>query len=126
MTTIGVGVTLMVLGMAQLTYRRPAMYNVPGKDALLSLPPDAQRPFLEQLALFMTLLATGVMFLFAAIQFDMWRVAMTDQRGLSLVSWSTMAVFFGGLLLALPLWTMRFKRDVTAAHQATTGTGRAS
>ena len=117
LTTIGVCVTSMVLGLAHIAHRRPAMYNVPGKEEMLSLPQDARRPFVEQLAMFMTVVATGVMLLFAAIQFDMWRVATTDQRGLSAVSWSVMGVFFCGMLLGLPVWLMRFQRGVSAAHR---------
>ncbi|MEQ1693487.1 MAG: DUF1648 domain-containing protein, partial [Gemmatimonas sp.] len=35
MTTIGVCITLLLLGMAHLTYRRPELYNMPGKDEML-------------------------------------------------------------------------------------------
>jgi hypothetical protein len=105
---IGVCTTLLMVGLAQITHRRPDLYNVPGKAEMLGLPAERQRPFLEQLAMFMTLLATSVLLLFMAIHYDTWRVAMGDQRGLS---WSPSAMFLcGGMVIAVPLWLLRFKR----------------
>lgn len=115
---IGVCTTLLMLGLAQITHRRPDLYNVPGKAEMLGLPAERQRPFLEQLAMFMTLLATSVLLLFMAIHYDTWRVAMGDQRGLSMVSWSAMFLCVGGMTLAVPFWMLRFKRGVSAAASA--------
>ncbi len=116
---IGVCTTLLVLVMAQWAFSRPAMYNVPGKQALLALPKAQQRPFVEQLAMFMTLLATSVLLIFVAIHYDSWRVAMGAQNGLSAVSWTAIGVNVGGLLIGLPLWLMRFGRLVSAAAGGT-------
>ena len=115
---IGVCTTLLMVGLAQITHRRPDLYNVPGKAEMLGLPAERQRPFLEQLAMFMTLLATSVLLLFMAIHYDTWRVAMGDQRGLSMVSWSAMFLCVGGMVIAVPLWLLRFKRGVSTAASA--------
>lgn len=118
---IGMCTTLFMLGMAQLSFGRPAMYNVPGKEELLALPAAAQQPFVEQLAMFMTLMGTSVLLLFVALHYDAWRVAMGAQRGLSMISWAAIGLSLGGTTLALPIWMLRFKRGVTAAH---VGSGR--
>lgn len=116
LTAIGVCTTVMMLGLAEMAHRNPGLYNVPGKMEMLSLPPAQQRPFLEQLALFMTVTATSVLWLFIAIHYDMWRVAMEKQTSLSAVSWSAMIVVIGGTLIATPVWMWRFKRAVVATH----------
>lgn len=124
---IGVGATLLMLGMAQLSFNRPSMYNVPGKDALLALSPEQQRPFIEQLAMFMTFIGTSVLLLFMAIHYDTWRTAMGDQRGMSMVSWAAIALCLGTAIIALPIWMLQFKRNVSAAHaQSRVSTQRAS
>lgn len=116
---IGVCTMLLMLGLAESAHRNPGLYNVPGKTEMLSLPPAAQRPFLDQLAMFMTIVSTGVLWLFVAIHFDMWRVATGNANALSAVSWTAIAVSLGGGLLITPFWMFRFKRDVMAAHAAT-------
>jgi len=124
---IGVCATLLVLGLAQRSLARPSMYNVPGKAELLALPPTLQEPFIEQLAMFMTLLGTSVLMLFIAIHYDAWRVAMGAQRGLSMVSWTAIGLNLGGVLIALPLWMVHFRRRVLSAHAgARMGNNRAS
>jgi hypothetical protein len=100
------------------------MYNLPGKDALLSLPAEQQRPFIEQLAMFMTLMGTSVLVLFMAIHYDTWRTAMGAQRGLSIVSWTAIALNLGGALIALPIWMLQFKRSVSTAHEHATASHR--
>lgn len=127
MTTIGICVTLLTLGLAQITQRRPSLYNIPGKEDLLSLPTEEQRPYLEQVALFMTLVSSTVVAIFAAIQYDMWKVATSDQQGLSYVSWSAIALCIGGTMLGTPFWLVRFQSRVAAAKAAiTNGARRAS
>ena len=80
LTAIGVATTAMVLGIAQFTHAKPSMYNIPGKEKLLALPKDVQAPLLEQLAMWMTLLALSMVILFAAMQYDTWRVATTSRK----------------------------------------------
>lgn len=115
MPAIGVSVTLLMLGISQLTRNRPDLLNVPGKNELLALPPREQHPFVEQLATLMTLTATSVLLIFAAMHYDMWRTAIGEQRGLSIVSWTVIGVDLGVFLIGLPLWMAQFKRGVTAA-----------
>jgi uncharacterized membrane protein len=124
---IGVCATILMLGLAELSLRRPSMYNIPGKSELLALPEAEQRPFVEQLAMFMTLLGTTTLLLFVAIHYDSWRVTMSDQRGLSMVSWTAIGLSLGGALIVLPLWMLQFRRNVVAAHaQLHTSPRRAS
>lgn len=111
---IGTGTMVLILGLAQMTQRRPDLYNIPGKATLLALHASQQRPFLEQIALVMTLLATSVLVLFIAIHVDSWRVATAGQRGLSMVSWAAMAVSFVGATIAMPLWMLRMGRRLAA------------
>ena len=115
---IGVVATLLMLGMAEMSLTRPNMYNVPGKNELLALPHEEQRPFVEQLATFMTLTGTSVLLIFVAIHYDTWRTAMGEQRGMSMVSWAAIALSLSGVLIAMPLWMAQFKRSVSAAHSA--------
>ena len=115
LTIIGVCTTAFLLVTAQRADSRPEMFNIPGKAALLSLPRDLQAPFLEELATWMTGLSLVVIVQFAAIQYDMWRVATSSQRGLSLVSWSAMGIGFGGFMLGTIVWMVYFRRAVVAA-----------
>ena len=127
MPAIGVCATLLVLGLAHHSSGRPSMYNVPGKDELLALPAAVQQPFVEQLALFMTVIGTSVLLLFIAIHYDAWRVAMGAQRGLSMVSWTAIGLNIACVIIALPLWLVHFKRNVSSARaQLVTRNKRAS
>jgi uncharacterized membrane protein len=77
---VGVITTLMLLGLAHATHRHPTIFNMPAKEQLLDLPTEAQQPFLEEIAIFMSLMATSVVLLFAAIQYDSWRVASASSK----------------------------------------------
>lgn len=126
---IGVSTTLLLLGLANMTQRRPALYNVPSKDLLLSLPSAQQLPLFEQIAMLLTLLSTSILALFIAIHYDSWRVAMGHQQGLSAVSWTAMALTVGGTVIAMPLWALRFQRSVRSAaamHSGKLGDSRRS
>lgn len=114
LTVIGVCTTALTVSLAQLTHRKPEMYNIPGKIELLSLPTERQSPFLEELAVWMTLMSLGMVVLFAGIQYDMWRVAVSSQRGLSAVSYAAMGVSLGGLTLGTPFWLISFRKRVLA------------
>lgn len=115
LTIIGVFTTGMILGIAQLTHAHPSMYNVPGKEKLLALPPEAQTPLLEQLATWMALLALSIVMLLGAIQYDMWRVATMDQQGLSALSWWALGIDVVGFFVLMPLFLMRFSANVNKA-----------
>ncbi len=123
---IGVSTTLLLLGLASLARRRPALYNVPSKDLLLSLPPAQQRPLFERISMLLTLLSTSILLLFMAIHYDTWRVSTGTQQGLSAVSWAAMALCLGGSLVAMPIWLVRFQRSVRDAAAASAGTLGAS
>lgn len=113
-TIIGAGTTALTLSLAQLTHRKPELYNIPGKIELLSLPAERQSPFLEEMAVWMTLMSLGMVVLFAGIQYDMWRVAVSSQRGLSVVSFAAMALSLGGLAVGTPFWLISFRKRVVA------------
>ncbi len=117
MTIIGVATTALTLTLAQITHAKPELYNIPGKVELLSLPRERQSPFLEEMAVWMTLMSLGMVIIFAGIQFDMWRVAVSSQRGLSMVSFATMALSLGGLTIGTPLWLMSFRKRVIAESE---------
>lgn len=124
---VGVITTLMLLGLARATHRHPTIFNMPAKEQLLDLPVEAQQPFLEQVAIFMSLMATSIVLLFSAIHYDSWRVALGQQQGLSAVTLGAMALSLGGVLFAMPLWMVRFKRGINEAHaRANVGTRRSS
>ena len=124
---VGVITTLMLLGLAHATHRHPTIFNMPAKEQLLDLPTEAQQPFLEEVAIFMSLMATSVVLLFAAIQYDSWRVALGQQQGLSAVTLGAMALSVGGVLFAMPLWMVKFKRGINDAHtRLNAGTRRSS
>lgn len=124
LTMVGVSSSIMILALAQMAHTKPDIFNVPGKLTLLSLPSPVQSPFLEQLAIWMTALGASMGLMFAAIQYDMYRVASTAQRGLSLVTWFTMAIALGGNLIATPIWLFRFRRDLLAAAAAVANPAR--
>jgi uncharacterized membrane protein len=126
LTIIGVATTVLTLSLAQLTHAKPELYNIPGKIELLSLPRERQSPFLEEMALWMTLMSLSMVILFAAIQYDMWRVAVSSQRGLSAVSVTAMVVSLGGLTLGTPIWLVGFRRRVVAESARLVARGRAS
>jgi len=117
---IGVSTTLLLLGLSSLTQRRPALFNVPSKDVLLSLPPAQQRPLFEQISMLLTLLSTSILLLFMAIHYDTWRVSTGSQQGLSAVSWAAMALCVGGTLVAMPIWMLRFRHRVRNAAASAT------
>lgn len=125
---VGVITTLMLLGLAHATHRHPTIFNMPAKEQLLDLPTEAQQPFLEEIAIFMSLMATSVVLLFAAIQYDSWRVALGQQQGLSTVTLGAMALSVGGgALFVMPLWMVKFKRGINDAHaRLNAGTRRSS
>ena len=113
-TIIGACTTALTLSLAQLTHARPELYNIPGKIELLSLPAERQQPFLEEMAVRMTLMSLAMVVLFAGIQYDMWRVAVSSQRGLSAVSFAAMTLSLGGLAIGTPLWLVSFRKRVVA------------
>lgn len=124
LTMVGMSKSIMILVLAPMAHTKPDIFNVPGKLTLLSLPPDAQSPFLEQLAIWMTTLGASMVLLFAAIQYDMYSVAGSAQRGLSPVTWLTLAIALGGNLIAPPIWLFRFRRDVLATAAAVSNPAR--
>ena len=52
--------------------------------------------------------------MFAAIQYDVWRVAVTSQRGLSVVSAAAIAIFLGENIVGTPLWRIEVGRGSVA------------
>lgn len=126
LTIIGVCTTALTVSLAQLTHARPELYNIPGKIELLSLPTERQQPFLEEMAVWMTLMSLGMVTLFAGIQYDMWRVAVSSQRGLSIVSFAAMALSLGGLAIGTPIWLISFRRRVVAESSRVTDARRRS
>ena len=125
LTMVGVSTSIMILVLAQMAHTKPDIFNVPGKLTLLSLPPHTQSPFLEQLAIWMTTLSASMVLVFAAIQYDMYSVAGSAQRGLSPDTWLTMAIALGGNLIATPIWLFRFRRAVLATAAAVAKPARA-
>ena len=100
---------------AQLILAKPSLWNFEGKPQLLSLPAASQRLLFEDVAVWLTAVGSSVTLLFAAIHYDVWRVAMHNQHGLSIVSGSAIALSLGGLAFGTPLWMMRFNRRVMDA-----------
>ena len=121
---IGATLTVLLLWLAHVVHRKPSLLNMPGKEQLLALAVDKQQPLLGQVAMFMSLLATSTLLLFVAIHYDSWRVAMSAQRGLSAVSWTALALSIGGMTIGIPLWMVRFQRDVKAASAAVAASAR--
>lgn len=109
---IGIGTTVLMLVLARAAARKPDLYSVPAKDLLLSLPVAQQQPFFGQITTLLLLLSTSVLLVFIAIHYDSWRVAIGAQQGLSAVSWAALGLCLGGSLLVMPIWLMRFQRDV--------------
>lgn len=54
----------------------------------------------------------------------MYSVAGSAQRGLSPVTWLTLAIALGGNLIAPPIWLFRFRRDVLATAAAVSNPAR--
>lgn len=125
LTFIGVASTALLLGLAQYALRKPAILNFPGKEKLLALPKDVQEPLLEQVAIWLTIVALSMVLLFSAIQYDIWRVATTEQSGLSLVSWIMLGWMLFGSTILIPIWLIRFERKIDSARDALEPQGRA-
>jgi uncharacterized membrane protein len=125
LTFIGVSTTALVLGLAQYAHAKPDMFNIPGKDKLLALPKDAQVPLVEQLAMWLTIMALSLVLLFGALQYDMWRVATTSRTELSYLSWTMLAWTILGSMILMPIWIFRFERKIDAARDALEPQGRA-
>jgi len=123
---LGAGVTALLLWLAQVVHRKPSLFNMPGKEQMLALTIEKQQPLLDQIAMFTTLIATSTLLLFVAIHYDSWRVAMSAQRGLSAVSFTAMALSVSGMTFGIPLWMVRFQRDVQAASAAMASSPRRS
>lgn len=114
---IGIGTTVLLLILARAAERRPELYSVPSKELLLSLPSKQQQPFFAQITTLLLLLSTSVLLVFIAIHYDSWRVAIGAQQGLSAVSWAALGLCLGSSLLLMPIWLVRFQRDVRSAAE---------
>ena len=115
---VGASTTWLILGLAALIPSRPGLFNTPAKAELLALPDASRRPLLEEAATVMTALGLSIAVLFATIHWDTWRVAVTTQRGLSLITWIVMAISLGGSTIGLLIWSRRFHGRILAARDA--------
>ncbi len=115
---VGLSTTWLILGLGAMIPSRPGLLNTPAKAELLDLPDVSRRPLLEEAATVITALGLAIAVLFAAIHVDMWRVAVTPQRGLSLITWVVMAISLGGSTIGMLIWSRRFSQRILSARDA--------
>lgn len=103
---------------ARWAMRNPGRVNMPGKDRLLALPPERQRPVLVRTADLLWFTNALTLLLFGVIQWSIYHTAITGpSQGLS-VAVLLLAVGMGPMiLLGLPWIDAELKRQ-THAHQA--------
>lgn len=86
MPALAVFNTLLLYGVGRLASRNARYVNMPGKDDLLKLPPERQRPVLERVRQGVEALSLPITLTFCIIQYTEYRAAFGDRDPLAMVA----------------------------------------
>jgi len=112
---ISTAMSVMLLAIGQWVHRRPDIINMPCKTELLGLDQSRRRPLLEEIAVWTSAMSFSCVLLFAAIHYDVWRMATSGQRGLSWVTGVAIALCMVGQFAGTSIWYLQFERRVLEA-----------
>ena len=120
MPALGVALTALFAGLSRWMEAHPPLINIPGKERLLALPPERQRPVLRRVGDLLWGVNALALALLVVIQWSIYQTAVAGpSRGLS-IAVVLLAVATGPLiLLGLPWVDAELARQAKA-HQAET------
>lgn len=119
MPAIATAAVLLMALVRRAARRRPALLNIPGKEELMTLPPERQAPVLDRAIEMIDGTAVVMMLIFGAVQLGIWRAAHGGSADSVLVIVLPLAVLSTPLVLGvwLPRISNELERQVKA-HRA--------
>lgn len=111
---IAVFTQLLMEGIRRALPRKPDLFNFPGKDDLLKLPPELRAPIIVTMQWFMDIVACLTLVVLLAVQLIMWYAARGGRSGLASIVVMMVCVLMTPLLFLL---LQRVTNQVDAAKR---------
>ena len=111
---VAVFTQLLMEGIRRALPRKPELFNFPGKDDLLKLPPELRAPIIVTMQWFMDVVACVTLVVLLAVQLTMWHAARGGRSDLASIVVMMLCVLMPPLLLLL---LQRVTNQVDAAKR---------